>query len=482
MEFYVFRLLQRYVLLCLLLIPLEAWSLGLGDVTVESLRNYPLRAKIELLAVRTEELSSLRAKLASPRDFDWIGIKRPEILLELEFGDPIRVGDNTYITVTTRNPINESVLNFLVEAQWAAGRLLREYTIRLEPADTSTTTQFEKSFAQSPKQKGKIIPTPKTNDIAQKIPQERAASEIKDIEETGKTAYQQTYRSVPGDTLSGIARKFLPQTLTDNKVNRLRMMMAVLEANPESFIDNNINGLKSNASLIIPSASQVQRINQEQVIAEFTRQNELWRNRSYERTTQAGQTEDTKPIARSQEPVKTTPMPKVKASNKVKTVKKSKEGETTESTPEDGKPGIDPVLTKRNTAEDQPLEDSARLSIISEQTLPVKTDSFTIASSDYIANLERSVTLAQELAESRRRETEEIRSRVNRLESVIAQQERLIDLQNDQMSELNDRLRQMTQPKDAPDSSNSLWFIGIIAALVLLLTYLVYKYVERRKA
>ncbi len=471
MEFNLFRLLQRYALLCLLLIPVQSWSLGLGDLTVESLLGYPLRAKIELLAAQSDELASLSTKLASSRDFDWVGIERRELLNQLEFSAPIKYGDSAYISVTTKDPVSEPVLNFLVEAKWATGRLLREYTINLEPADIKPTPVTDDSQA------------PPIEDVAQRTPENNAVLDNTDVRGSEKSTEQQAYITAPGDTLSSIARKFLPETLTDNKVNRLRMMIAMLEANPDAFIDNNINGLKSNANLRIPAVHQVEQLSQDQVITEVMHQNEHWRNKSHRRSSQPTETKGAKANSEPQKPVKPPPMSESETVAKALKAADTKESEASESIPEDEQSGTDSVLTKQNTSVDQQSENSARLSIVSEEQTPVEAGSFTIASSEYVANLERSVTLAQELAESRRLESEEIKSRIGRLESIIAQQERLINLQNDQMSELNERLRILSQPKEEPDSNNWLWLIGaVMAVFVLLIFFLLFRYIELKKS
>ena len=158
MEFNVFRVLQRYVLLFLLLIPGKSLPLGLGDATVESLLDYPLRVKIELLAVSAEELAGLSTQLASSRDFDWVGIERTKILDQLEFSAPKMEGSSVYFTVTSKAPIHEPVLNFLVEAKWPAGRLLREYTIKLQPANISKIRQTVENAVQPPEPAGEIKP------------------------------------------------------------------------------------------------------------------------------------------------------------------------------------------------------------------------------------------------------------------------------------------------------------------------------------
>lgn len=92
-----------------------------------------MRAEIKLLSVREGETNDMVAKLASEDAFLRAGIDRPAILRQLRF--TVRTHENgaSYIAVTSSKPIVEPFLNFLVEVGWPRGRLVREYTLLLDP-------------------------------------------------------------------------------------------------------------------------------------------------------------------------------------------------------------------------------------------------------------------------------------------------------------------------------------------------------------
>ena len=103
-------------------------ALGLGEMELDSALNQPLSAEIKLIDTQGLTSSEIKPKLASAADFERAGIDRYQFLTQMKFSVN---GDR--ILITTRDPVNEPFLNFLVELNWPAGRVLREYTVLLDP-------------------------------------------------------------------------------------------------------------------------------------------------------------------------------------------------------------------------------------------------------------------------------------------------------------------------------------------------------------
>ena len=108
---------------------------GLGKLTVTSALGQPLRAEIDLTAVTREEATSLTSRLASPEAFRQAGIDYNPALLGVRFSVARRPSGQFFISLTSSLPINEPFVDMLVELNWATGRLVREYTFLLDPAD-----------------------------------------------------------------------------------------------------------------------------------------------------------------------------------------------------------------------------------------------------------------------------------------------------------------------------------------------------------
>lgn len=107
-------------------------ALGLGDITVHSALNQPLRADIALVDVGGVSESELAVRLASADEFGRAGIERVFFLNDLKF-TPILRGNRNMIRVTSSKPVNEPFLNFLVQLDQPNGHLLREYTVLIDP-------------------------------------------------------------------------------------------------------------------------------------------------------------------------------------------------------------------------------------------------------------------------------------------------------------------------------------------------------------
>ena len=114
----------------------QAVALGLGDIEVQSALNDPFRAVIELTSATDEELEKLKVNIASPEAFKKAGIFRAHLLTSLLFKVERTTAGKPVIRVSTMDPIQEPFLEFLLEVAWERGRLLRQYTVLVDPPYT----------------------------------------------------------------------------------------------------------------------------------------------------------------------------------------------------------------------------------------------------------------------------------------------------------------------------------------------------------
>ncbi len=111
-----------------------AMAVGFGEANVNSALGQPLKIEIGLNDVKDSDRSGMSAHLASPDAFKSAGLEYPYHLTRLKF-DIVSRGGKTVIIVTSKEPVNDSFLNLLVELTWSSGRLVREYTLLLDPPD-----------------------------------------------------------------------------------------------------------------------------------------------------------------------------------------------------------------------------------------------------------------------------------------------------------------------------------------------------------
>ncbi|MEX2151605.1 MAG: FimV/HubP family polar landmark protein [Steroidobacteraceae bacterium] len=264
----------RALVAAILLTPAAALALGLGEIRLNSSLNEPLSAEIDLVAATPEELAALKAELATNEVFERYGLDRPAFLNSIEF----RVGrgqdGRSVLLVRSHDAISEPFVSFLVDVSWARGRLLREYTVLLDPpvlAAPSARQAAEPVAAPTTMpapSRPESAPAPAPAPAAAPAPPPARAPSVAPADSGGAT-----HRVERGDTLYGIARSM---TGGDRQATE-RLMLGLFRANPEAFGDT-INHLRAGAILRVPDASEYADIAPADAAAEVSRQIAAWRS------------------------------------------------------------------------------------------------------------------------------------------------------------------------------------------------------------
>ena len=111
----------------------SAHALALGRAMIQSSLGEPLVAEIDLPEVTEDEARSLRIGLASPEAYSALGIQFNPALNGLSIAIKRRNDGRTYLDVRSNRPITEPFVELVIQAQWASGKLQREYTFLLDP-------------------------------------------------------------------------------------------------------------------------------------------------------------------------------------------------------------------------------------------------------------------------------------------------------------------------------------------------------------
>lgn len=243
-----------------------AHALGLGEVTLQSSLNQPLIAEIELLDAKSLAPGEVIPVLASLEEFNRAGIDRQYFLTDLKFTPVLRPNGKSVIQVSSSKPVREPYLNFLVEILWPNGRLLREYTLLLDPPLYSPET----AAAAAP-QLPISAPAPRAVEPARPAPVRSAAASPASVATAAPTQDGSQYKTSARDTLWDIAER----NRRSGTVHQT--MLAIQDLNPDAFIDGNINRMKSGQVLRLPDAQQISKRSQGEAIAQVAEQNAAWR-------------------------------------------------------------------------------------------------------------------------------------------------------------------------------------------------------------
>ena len=130
-------------------LPSFVYGLGLGAIKLNSSLSEILDAEIDLIAATSSDVGDLKVKLASNDAFLRAGIDRTSLLNSLRFTVKRHNSGKYFIKITSRKPIREPFLNFLLEINWKNGRMLREYTMLIDPPGRRVQ-QVQQSTIQAP--------------------------------------------------------------------------------------------------------------------------------------------------------------------------------------------------------------------------------------------------------------------------------------------------------------------------------------------
>jgi len=231
-------------------LPMSVYALGLGGMTTHSALNEKFKADIELISVKKGQLDTLKATLAPAAVFNRMGVERTFFLTRLKFR-PMRLKDGrAVIRVTSSDPIREPFLDFFIKLDWPNGQAVKEYTALLDPPSLTKRRAARIEAASAKAAAERSSSSERTIVRASSRPQRTAADG-----EYGPVA--------ANETLWEIADDLRPQGISIHQ-----MMMALYQANPQAFLNNNINLLKKGQVLKVPSAEEI-TIGRSEAVAAF---------------------------------------------------------------------------------------------------------------------------------------------------------------------------------------------------------------------
>lgn len=236
-----------------------AWALGIGEVQVQSALSQPLRAQIPLSDVGDLSVGEVLVRLASAEEYLKAGIERSQFLADLQFSPELRAAGGSVIRVTSRQPVREPYLNLLLEVTWPNGRQLREFNLLLDPPSYSFQAPVASPVVASTVRQA--VSAPASVPAAQQAP----------ANSSGPQPGGQ-YQTRDNDRLWDIARAIRGPQATPQQA-----MLAIQRLNPQAFDGGNINRLKRNQTLQLPTAEQIQQHSASEALAQVEQQHQSWR-------------------------------------------------------------------------------------------------------------------------------------------------------------------------------------------------------------
>ena len=264
----------------LIALPMMASAAGLGKLSVGSALGQPLSAEIELFAADKAELDSISATLASDQAFRDAHVEFSPVLSSLRFSVEKKSNGKTVLKVTSSRPVNDPFIDMLVELSWASGRLVREYTMLLDPPGMGSA-QAVPPVAVAPAQTAPApvpAPQPTASQTAPKSATQAAPKAAAPTPAAKPAPAAEARPAAPGnvtvkrgDTLAGIAKRVRPEGVS------LEQTLVGLYRDNASAFDGNMNRLKAGKTLNVPSADKLSDLSQKDAVHEIRLQAEDWR-------------------------------------------------------------------------------------------------------------------------------------------------------------------------------------------------------------
>ncbi len=250
----------------------QASALGLGELNVKSALNEPLQAEIQLLQVRDLKASDIRPRLADDDAFSLAGLSRSGVLSSVDFDVELNAQGGAKVVISSDAPVREPFISFLMEVNWPNGRLVREYTLLLDPplfvesGVQSTPLVVPSAAGTASVQEESVSTEPR------KILKANSVQTVQTTIRSEATAANQVYVDV-NDTLYTLAQDNRP----DESLSVNQMMLAIQRLNPSSFPTNNINVLKAGTVITLPNRAQANELSASQAAIEVRKQYDDWK-------------------------------------------------------------------------------------------------------------------------------------------------------------------------------------------------------------
>lgn len=235
-----------------------AHAVVLGKASVQSAIGEPLAAEIELPDLPADGANDMQVQPASAEVYRSMGMNLHPALRNLRIELKTRANKSRYLAIRSDQPIPEPFVEVVVVLRWSSGELKRGYTFLLDPPNTTPSP---------------IKPTV-TPSVAPDVPSVPAAATPSPPADTSASRSVEVVR---GDTAGRLVSRFKP-----DGVSMEQALMALLKANPDAFVEGNVNRLKAGAVVRLPTATEAAAIPAEEArgaVMEQTRDFNAFRQR-----------------------------------------------------------------------------------------------------------------------------------------------------------------------------------------------------------
>ena len=293
--------------------PAAVQALGVGRLNVQSALGEGMRAEIDLTSLTPEEAASLSVRVAPPEAYRAAGVDYNAVLAGTQASVVRRADGRASLRLFSDRAVQEPFIEVILELSWASGRLVREFTLLFDPPGSRNAPPVQATAPVAPvigaaplppavaaaappaatpavPPSRVPLPPPPPRQPAQQLvngpalmpapsptpspaPSPAAPARTPLAPKPGAMAAAPAaprapgaggapasggrYSVKPGDTLYRVAGR-----TQAGGVSLDQMLVGLYRANPEAFIGNNVNKLRSGSVLAVPTADEVRDVTQ----------------------------------------------------------------------------------------------------------------------------------------------------------------------------------------------------------------------------
>ena len=250
----------------------DAWALAMGRITVQSALGEPLRAEVEIPQLSAAEAESLQAGIAAPAAFRAQGMEYSGTANSVRVRVQRRSNGSAVLQLSSAQPVNDPFVDLVIDANWATGKLQRNYTLLLDPPSSRRPAPAPTVAAQvAPVEPQVRVPRPAVVERPASAPATTAGRDLRnDRDQEAPAAKTSRKRQSRNDTAQANSSAGEVRVKTGDTAGRVaaahkpggvsldQMLVAMLRSNPQAFINGNINRIRSGAVIQLPDEASAQ--------------------------------------------------------------------------------------------------------------------------------------------------------------------------------------------------------------------------------
>jgi len=242
----------------------DAAALGLGDAELRSHLNEPLEVTIDVVGAAFQS-DRLNATIGTEARRGAAVPATPQISSRLRAAVSIDATGRARILVTTKRAVREPIVNFVLVVENAREHVMREYTLLLDPPGYSVLV------LTTPELVPVAVPEPVPEPAPEPVPEPASEPTSEPASEPAPSVPRAQKPSIGAERIGPVARGDTLSRLAMEHgagpgVTWAQMTWALFRMNPHAFIDGDINKLRSNVYLEVPSWATASRWSHRQAL------------------------------------------------------------------------------------------------------------------------------------------------------------------------------------------------------------------------